>query len=68
MPLSGAAGGDYSGDVKALGLCWQVKSRANGWRTLYAALEGHDALAVKADRKVWLVVVPLDTFTELLGA
>ena len=65
VPLSGAGEG-YPGDVKALGLTWEVKSRARGWRTLYRWLENSDALALKADRHPWLVVLPLDTFQRLL--
>jgi len=66
VPLSGAAGGEYSGDARWLGLLWQIKREKNSWRTLYRVLETHDALAVRADRKPWLVVMPLSTFQELL--
>ena len=45
----------------------QVKSRAGGWRTLYGHLEDADLLALKADRRPWLVVLPLERFLELLG-
>ncbi len=65
VPLSGAQEG-YPGDVKALGLTWQVKARANGFRTLHAALDSADALALKADRLPWLVVLPLDRFREMV--
>jgi len=30
-------------------------------------LETHDALAVRADRKPWLVILPLATFQRLIG-
>jgi len=67
VPLSGAAGGSYTGDVKGLGLLWECKARKDGFKQLYKWLEGDvDALAVKADRKEWLVVVPLEKFLELL--
>lgn len=66
VPLSGAAGGSYTGDVIALGMTWECKVRADGFKQLYTWLEGRDALAVKADRKGWLAVIPMDTLLELL--
>lgn len=68
VPLSGAAGGSFAGDVLALGgLRFEVKARADGFRTLYAWLDGADALALKADRRPWLVVLPLDTLRTLIA-
>jgi len=67
VPLSGAAGGSYTGDVKGLGRKWEVKRRADGFKQLYKWLDGADALAVRADRKEWLVVMPLETLLEMLG-
>ena len=62
VPLSGSAGGSYTGDftVPLLGrdLTVEAKVRAKGFGTLYAWLEGRDALVVKADRKPPLVVSP----------
>ncbi|WPD20198.1 hypothetical protein [Thermaerobacter composti] len=66
VPLSGAAGGAFRGDVQALGLTWQAKVEATGFRRLYKWLEGHDALGLKADRREWLVVMPLYTFLAIL--
>lgn len=66
VPLSGAAGGEYRGDVKAFGLLWQSKWEADGFRRLYRWLETHDALGLKADRKPWLVVMPIYTFLGLI--
>ena len=65
VPLSGAVGGSYTGDVKALGLTWEAKVRGDGFKQLYGWLEGRDALAVKADCKPWLVVMPVETFLSL---
>jgi Holliday junction resolvase len=67
VPLSGAAGGSFAGDVDALGLRWEVKARRDGFRSLYAWLEGVDALAVRSDRHDWLVVMPIGRFLDLLG-
>ena len=45
-------------------MVWECKSRKKAWGTLYDWLEPVDALAIKADRKKWLVVIPLDKFME----
>ena len=66
VPLSGAAGGRFAGDVIGLGLRWEIKRRENGFRQLYGWLENADALAVRADRREWLVVIPLDKFLQLV--
>lgn len=66
VPLSGAAGGSFTGDVRALGLTFEVKRRRDGFRELYKWLDCVDALAVRADRRPWLVVMPLGTLLELL--
>ena len=67
VPLSGAAGGSFAGDVR-LPNGWrvQVKARADGWRTLYALLADADLLALKADRRDWLVVLPAERLLPLL--
>lgn len=69
VPLSGSAGGRYAGDISVPVLnvdrCVEVKCRANGFRELYAWLEGRDILIVKADRREPLVVVPLKCAAEI---
>ena len=69
VPLSGAAGGSYLGDltVPVLGrdLVVEAKARANGFLKLYAWLEGRDALIIKADRHDALVVLPLRLAVEI---
>ena len=67
IPLSGAVAG-YIGDVKGLGLIWQVKTRKGGYKLIYDALKGHDALAIKQDYHEWLVVMPVETLYKLLDA
>lgn len=63
VPLSGASGGRYSGDVSVpvLGddLTLEVKVRASGFASLYSWLGANDALIVKADRQPMLVVMSL---------
>lgn len=69
VPLSGSAGGAFAGDVQLPnGWRCEVKARSEGWRTLYRWLEGADALLLRADRRPWLAVVPLETLRGLLGA
>lgn len=72
VALSGSLkslGDELTGDVEGLGLRWEVKARANGFKTLYGWLEEEaiDALAIKADRREWLVVMPLSRFMEYGG-
>lgn len=68
-PLSGAVK-HYPNDVEGMGMSWEVKARKEGFKQLYNWLESEDkpdALALKADRKDWLVVMKLDKFKELMG-
>ena len=67
VPLSGAAGGQFTGDVVLpTGLRVECKVRARGFKQIYGWLEGNDVLAIKADRRPWLAVLPLETLRELL--
>jgi hypothetical protein len=69
VPLSGAAGGSYLGDISVpvLGVdrVVEVKCRANGFRELYAWLVDRDILIVRADRSEPLVVLPLKLAAEI---
>ena len=67
MPLSGAIKG-FEGDVQALNLRWQVKTRKGGFKLLYDYMKGHDALAVKQDFHDWLVIMPVETLLSLLDS
>lgn len=70
IPLSGAAGGSFGGDitVPVLGedMRGEVKGRATGFAQPYGWLEGVDFLVVKADRKEPLLVMPLKKAAELI--
>ena len=72
VPLSGAAGGSYLGDVTCpcLGrdLVVEAKARAGGFIQLYQWLQDRDVLVVKADRRDPLVVIPLRLAAEILAA
>ena len=69
VPLSGAVGGRFAGDVvlpiKGRDLCVEVKARADGFRELYSRLDGRDVLIVKADRREPLVIVRLPLAAEI---
>ncbi len=70
VPLSGAAGGSYKGDlsVPVLGIdrLIEAKWRAGGFAQLYHWLGDNYALIVKADRKRPLLVIPLDRAIDVL--
>jgi Holliday junction resolvase len=72
VPLSGSAGGKYSGDltVPVLGVDRTVecKSRKDGFRELYSWLQARDVLIIKADRRDALVVLPLRLAAEIAVA
>ncbi len=72
VPLSGAAGGRFVGDLllPLLGVdrAIEVKVRANGFRELYSWLDGRDMLIVRADRREPLVVLPLELGAEIAQA
>jgi Holliday junction resolvase len=71
VPLSGAAGGSYLGDITVPVLnvdrVVEVKCRADGFRELYKWLEARDLLIVRADRKEPLVVLPLKLAAEIVA-
>jgi Holliday junction resolvase len=71
VPLSGAVGGRFSGDVimplAGRDLCLEVKARADGFRKLYDWLRDRDVLIVKADRQEPLVVVRLSMAAALVA-
>src|SRR5690606_24385478 len=70
VPLSGSAGGSYIGDVVGLGMTFECKARKDGFKMLYGWLDGEgvDALALKADRKEWLVVLPVEKLLEIINS
>lgn len=70
VPLSGAAGGKFAGDISMpiLGkdVLLESKVRADGFKQLYAWLADNWGLVVRADRHPPLLVVPLVRFLEVL--
>ncbi|HEW92324.1 MAG TPA: hypothetical protein ENF81_07260 [Thermotogaceae bacterium] len=65
VPLSGSAEG-FKGDVIVEGMTGEVKVRRHSFKKLYEWLENRDLLFVKMDRKPYLVVMNLETFSKLL--
>jgi Holliday junction resolvase len=69
MPLSGAAGGSFIGDVlvPVLGVDrrLEVKCRAGGFVQIYKWLASHYGLVVRADRSEPLIILRLKDFAEL---
>ena len=71
VPLSGAAGGSYSGDLLICGeYTGEVKARASGagWKVLEGWLIDNDMLFLRRDRQQPLVLLPWGAYTELMRA
>jgi hypothetical protein len=68
VPLSGAAGGAYAGDVRILDLRAEVKARATGagFKQLETWLGDHDLLFLRRDRQRPLVCMPWSTYVMLM--
>lgn len=70
IPLSGAAGGSFTGDVRIAGLgVAEVKARAGGqgFATLERWLGSHPALFLRRDRAAPLVLLTWQKYAELLA-
>src|SRR5690242_11090162 len=69
IPLSGAVGGSFTGDVvcpvRGTDRKLECKRRARAFGTLYRWMAGNFALVVRDDRTEPLVVMRLKDFTEL---
>ena len=72
IPLSGSAGGSFSGDVTipVNGQDWlfEAKVRADGFRQIYDWLGANRGLFIRSDRNPSLVVLRTSDFIELLRA
>jgi Holliday junction resolvase len=71
IPQSGAAEGFTNDVVLPNGWKCEVKRRKSGFKTLYEWVEDErekpDVIALRTDRKQWLVTMTLDKFMELIG-
>jgi len=68
VPLSGAAGGSFSGDILVEDYRVEVKARKDGtgFKLLYRWLGDNDFLVCKQDRTEPLVVMTIQTLGDLL--
>jgi hypothetical protein len=64
VPLSGGAGGSFTGDLIINGKKAEVKGRATGFKEIYKWIEPVDYLFIRADRQSWLVVIRLQDFAK----
>jgi len=69
VPLSGAAGGSFSGDLLVDGRRVEVKSRKDGtgFKLLYRWLGDNDWLVLKQDRSEPLVVMTIQALGSLIS-
>lgn len=69
VPLSGAAGGMFGGDIQAILRVGreklECKVRARAWLDLYGWIVGNYALVIKRDRDEPLVVMRLSDWKKL---
>jgi hypothetical protein len=72
IPLSGAAGGKFKGDISVpiggIDRRLEVKTRKDGFKQLYGWLPGNFGLVLKSDRKQPLVVLTIEEFIVLAVA
>jgi hypothetical protein len=68
VPLSGAHGGEFAGDLHILDFSAEVKSRkdGSGFRQLETWLGDHDLLFLRRDRQRPLVVMPWSMYLDLM--
>jgi len=72
VPLSGAVGGNFSGDLYVITpnnrYTAEVKARANaeGWVSIKSWLNSNDFLFLKEDHEDPLVVIPWRVFEDML--
>ncbi len=70
VPLSGAMGGSYAGDVsipvQGRDRVFEAKVRANGFRQLYDWLGSNYGLFVRSDRNERLVILREPDFQDLV--
>jgi hypothetical protein len=72
VPLSGAAGGQFSDDILCMVRTWlarcEVKARANaeGWQTIKKWMGGSDVLFLIEDRTQPLVVLPWSSWETIV--
>lgn len=72
IPLSGATGGSFAGDLTIpilnVDRLFEAKKRAGGFKMIYDYLKDHYGLFIAQDRAPHLVVLRLDDFLSLAQA
>jgi hypothetical protein len=66
VPLSGAAGGQFAGDILMGGKRYEAKIRASGFKQIYEWLGDRAGLFIRSDRKETLIVLRAADFIELM--
>ena len=68
IPLSGAAGGHFVGDIKIGNIIAEVKARSegSGFKMLEKWLGDNHLLFLRQDRKNPLVVIPWDVYSKMI--
>ncbi len=71
VPLSGGMGGSFGSQDVQLSINGEIvqfecKRRAGGFKMLYRWMDDADGLFLRADREQTLVVIPFETFAELV--
>ena len=65
VPLSGAAGGQFAGDIVVNGKRFEAKIRASGFKQIYEWLGDHRGLFIRSDRRELLIVLRAADWIEL---
>ena len=66
VPLSGACGGTFAGDILIRGRRYEAKIRCNGFLELYKWIDGNHGVILRADRREGLVVLRVADWIELM--
>ena len=68
QPLSGALGGDLSGDVICEDIKLEIKGRAEPPKVLEGWLGNNDGLVIIPDRLKWRVYMDFELFCQMMQA
>lgn len=70
MPLSGAMGGDLSGDVRIWvtirDWIFECKSRKDDFKKIYGWMDGNDCLVIRSNFKEALYIIPESRIEEMI--
>jgi hypothetical protein len=66
IPLSGACGGLFAGDILIDGRRYEAKIRGDGFREIYKWIDGNAGLFLRADRQEALIVLRVKDWIELM--